>query len=85
MAYNGWTNWATWNVELWLGNDEGLYHRKVDFMLDAHKRGELSDENVEAFCRRVFPNGTPDMASAKRLNEVNWSEIAGYWRDEAEG
>lgn len=24
--YNGWTNYATWNVALWLGNDEGLYN-----------------------------------------------------------
>ena len=23
--YNGWTNYETWNVGLWLGNDQGLY------------------------------------------------------------
>jgi len=23
--YNGWKNWATWNVALWLGNDESIY------------------------------------------------------------
>lgn len=23
--YNGWTNYETWNVALWVGNDEGFY------------------------------------------------------------
>ena len=24
-TYNGWTNWETWNVALWVQNDEGFY------------------------------------------------------------
>lgn len=31
-TYNGWTNYDTWNVALWIGNDEGLYSYAVDFM-----------------------------------------------------
>ena len=26
MAYNGWSNYETWNVALWLDNDEGSYN-----------------------------------------------------------
>ena len=34
VEYNGWTNYETWNVGLWLSGDEGLYdvaRRALDY------------------------------------------------------
>ena len=37
-GYNGWTNWETWNVALWIQNDEGLYRAAVELV---ESRGHL--------------------------------------------
>lgn len=34
MSYNGWKNYETWNVVLWLNNEEYLYRLVVNYGKD---------------------------------------------------
>jgi hypothetical protein len=41
--YNGWKNYQTWNVNLWLMNDEELYNTARDFTKSEHPYESLRD------------------------------------------
>ncbi len=51
-TFNGWTNYETWNVALWLGNDEGLYEMAKGWAEHGYK--SLSHMLME------FSPATPD-------------------------
>jgi hypothetical protein len=74
MSYNGYRNRQTWNVVLWLMNDEGLYHECVRLA----RRG-VTGVTAMQFVRDIFPKGvTPDGDS---LEGVHWPEVARAIRD----
>lgn len=80
MSYNGWSNYETWNVSLWLNNEEGSYRELCRIQRRADDKEELA-ENIEAFCREIWPDGkTPDDAD---LKEADFEEIAeSEWDDD---
>lgn len=82
--YNGWKNYETWNVSLWINNDYGLYTLARNFMQDysGHKPykdfltyAELVEHN-ECYDRiDRTPDGVPwesDKLGYKELNEMMW-------------
>lgn len=82
MSYNGWDNRATWNVALWVDNDEGMYRERM--ALVARSGGQLTAWDAERFVRDMMPDGTPDMKSAAEYDDVDWTEIAEGWNSELE-
>ena len=43
-GYNGWTNYETWDVALWIGNDEGSDSRARELARKAWDDAEDDDE-----------------------------------------
>lgn len=54
-TYQGWTNYETWNVALWIGNDEDLYIQAKHLA----KFGKFYHDLVE-FLYRHGSTETPD-------------------------
>ena len=73
QKYNGWTNYATWrvNLEMFDGTDFGEY-----------QPDELR-ETAEALIEETASGLALDYALAF-LKDVNWHEIAAYWAPETE-
>jgi hypothetical protein len=36
MAYNGWKNYETWNVALWIDNEQSTYQMRQEWAEDAY-------------------------------------------------
>ena len=85
MSYNGWENYETWNVSLWLNNEPDTYYALCEILSnneDDYEAGKLiqslvEDMNPLAESSSMFS----DLISAA-LSEVDWEEIARANREE---
>ena len=82
-TYNGWSNYPTWCVNLWLNNDEGLYNETR-----AHARRLRSSRGDLASLLKDWVSGdlAPDLGATfaadllgYAIDEVDWYEIADAW------
>lgn len=73
-TYNGWANWQTWNVNLWVLNEEGPYLLVKERARQLRRRWSATD--AKEFVLDIFPDGTPDMDGPHEYRGVRWLEIA---------
>lgn len=85
-SYNGWSNYETWNVKLWIDNEQSEYEywrehtRECWESNDRDRKGAIYD--LAAELRTYHEEHTPtvtgvyaDLLNAA-LSEVDWYEIA---------
>jgi hypothetical protein len=94
-SYNGWSNYETWAVNLWLDNSEGDQELLREFAEQCIRDAELdgSDRDHAAYeCSRMIreyvEESMPELDGMfsdllqSALSEVNWLEIAGHIVDD---
>jgi hypothetical protein len=84
-GYNGWINYPTWAVNLWLSNDEGLYSDTTD-LVQRLKAAEDEHALADYLKSWVTDDLAPDLGATfaadlfgYALDQVDWDEIANAW------
>ena len=96
MAYNGWKNYESWAVGLWLDNDEGLYNQaremareKLTEARDSKRSAEglLADSLKEWVTSEMIPDLGASLAAdllGAAVSEVDWYEVAEHYLGDLE-
>lgn len=75
--YNGWTNYATWRVNLEIFDGTTLEDMSWDEYEDAYELGQVMKDYVEEIlCQDCDPSRLAHSYAMAFLNDVNWTEIA---------
>tara|TARA_Y100001973_G_C5160068_1_gene313023 strand:+ start:83 stop:406 length:324 start_codon:yes stop_codon:yes gene_type:complete len=88
--YNGWTNYETWNFNLWITNEEEDYSHALELAEDSENEYELSkrlEEWAEEMAEDVltsceYAHGFISNMVNSSVREVNFYEVATHlWED----
>jgi hypothetical protein len=79
VEYNGWTNYETWAVHLWMDNEESSqkYWHSISKNCDTawELAEKLKDEHLDTIADAGLVGFMADLIHAA-FSEVNWLEIA---------
>jgi hypothetical protein len=79
IEYNGYPNYATWNVALWIDNEYSVYQAKMSLLRGLTR--EVTAKDVIKFVHTYLGGTTPDL-NARDMNTVNYVYLAGHFETE---
>lgn len=86
VSYNGWSNYKTWNVALWIDSDPGSYEEARDM---AKRAGDAGHFVFVSQLKKWVHKRAPDLGYSmfsdllnSALGEVDWHEMAEHWHDD---
>ena len=83
-TYEGWANWETWNVALWVDNEFKLYTAKIALLRELQEAGRsVTAVHVWEFVHQKMNGRTPDVKHSQ-MSKVNYWEIAENWNCDLE-
>lgn len=80
VGYQGWRNYETWNVHLWLSNDQGLYeetNRLARRIKDGYRLGQAIKEMLEEAMPKLMGLWSDLLGNAFR--SADFTEIGRSW------
>lgn len=93
-TYNGWRNYETWNVHLWLSNDESSYNDVRQVIADRLASDMETDDRILADLVREYVGDTIGLGGygdaitgmagdliGHALSRVDWSAIVAAFRE----
>ena len=82
-TYNGWTNYETWAVNLWLDQDQDYWQEITNGTDDKTTVADIIKEQHEEMVSEALPNNGPlqDLLNHS-IAMVDWHEIAQHLLEE---
>lgn len=95
MSYNGWKNYETWNIALWIDNDHGSYLQAREMAQEVFNEEDGTAEARKESGTRTLASNLKDWIEEQNplasdssmwsdlvsaaLSEVDWYEIAEHY------
>jgi hypothetical protein len=87
-TYNGWTNYETWAVNLWMGNDQGSYSYYNELAESTWKaararpstlmtRKECAARDLSDLLKDEFEEGKDNLLEQAKLTSSVWADLLG--------